>query len=378
VTALILLDFSAAFDCVDHCILLKVLQDSFGISGTILNWFLSYLSNRTQYVRINLLISSIASVFFGVPQGSVLGPLLFILYTSALSAIASRHGIEIHLYADDTQLYVHLRLNEVANATKRLRACIDDIMLWSLSMRLKLNPSKSELIWFDRSSKLLQCTELSLSTSSSLLSPASTVRDLGVILDSALSLKPQIAAISRACLFHLRRIRQLRSTLDSASLKTLIHCLILTRLDYCNSVLYGLPECTLLPLTRILHQAARLCLGLSYRDHITPALRSLHWLPVCERIRFKLALLMYRACTDHLPSYLSSMVTPCNSVKGRSSLRSASDGKYVVPGTRLVFGRRSFTVAGPSIWNSLPPHVRNSLSETVFRSKLKTYLFQSI
>jgi hypothetical protein len=72
------------------------------------------------------------------------------------------------------------------------------------------------------------------------------------------------------------------------------------------------------------------------------------------------------------------MVTPCNSVKGRSSLRSASAGKYVVPGTRLVFGRRSFTVAGPSIWNSLPPHVRNSLSETVFRSKLKTYLFQSI
>src|SRR5688572_1634079 len=302
VTALILLDFSAAFDCVDHCILLKVLQDSFGISDTILDWFLSYLSNRTQHVRINFLISSIASVLFGVPQGSVLGPLLFILYTSALSAIASRHGIEIHLYADDTQLYVHLRLNEVANATKKLRACIDDVMLWSLSMRLKLNPSKSELIWFDRSTKLLQCTELSLSTSSSLLSPASTVRDLGVILDSALSLKPQIAAISRACLFHLRRIRQLRSTLDSASLKTLINCLILTRLDYCNSVLYGLPECTLLPLTRILHQAARLCLGLSYRDHIIPALRSLNWLPVCERIRFKLALLMYRACTDHLPS----------------------------------------------------------------------------
>jgi hypothetical protein len=179
VTALILLDFSAAFDCVDHCILLKVLQDSFGMTGTILNWFLSYLSNRTQYVRINRLISSIASVLFGVPQGSVLGPLLFILYTSALSAIASRHGIEIHLYADDTQLYVHLRLNEVANATKRLRACIDNIMLWSLSMRLKLNPGKSELIWFDRSSKLLQCTELSLSTSSSLLSPASTVASWG-------------------------------------------------------------------------------------------------------------------------------------------------------------------------------------------------------
>jgi len=162
VTALIHLDFSAAFDCVDHCILLKVLQHSFGISGIILNCFMSYLFNRKQYVRINLLISFVASLPFGVPHGSVLGPLLFILFTSALSAIASHHGIEIHLYADDTQLYVHLRSNEVANATKKLRTCIDDIMLWSLSMRLKLNPIKSELIWFDHSSRLLQGPEFSL------------------------------------------------------------------------------------------------------------------------------------------------------------------------------------------------------------------------
>ena len=104
---------------------------------------------RTRYVHMNLPISSIASVLFGVPQGSVLGPLLFILYNSVLSAIASRHGIEIHLYADDTQLYVHLRLNEVANTIKKLHACIDDIMLWSLSRcalsLIKPNPSSSGL-----------------------------------------------------------------------------------------------------------------------------------------------------------------------------------------------------------------------------------------
>src|SRR6218665_849318 len=157
----------------------------------------------------------------------------------------------------------------------------------------------------------------------------------------------------------------------------IVRCLIMTRLDYCNSVLYGLPESTLIPLTRILHQAARICLGLSYCGHITPALLALHWLPICERIRFKLALLLYKVCTNHLPSYLSSMVTPCSSVKGHSSLRSTFDGMYVVLGTRLVFGRRSFTVAGPSIFNSLPLHVHDPPTETTFRYKLKTQIFSS-
>ena len=108
------------------------------------------------------------------------------------------------------------------------------------------------------------------------------------------------------------------------------HCLILTRLDYFNSVFYGLPEPTLLPSTRILQQAARLSLGLSYCDHVTPVLCALHRLPIRERIRFKLALLMYKACINHLPSYLSYMVTPCSSVNGRSSFRSASDGSMLI------------------------------------------------
>ena len=147
-------------------------------------------------------------------------PLLFILYTSALSTISitSRHVTGIHLYVDDTQLYVRLQLNEVAIAIQRLLACIDDIMLMSLSMRLKLNPTKFESIWFDRS-RLQQFTELLLSSSSSLQSPSSTVRDLGVTFDSTLSLRPKIAVISMACLFNIRGIRQLRSTIALASVK---------------------------------------------------------------------------------------------------------------------------------------------------------------
>src|SRR6218665_247615 len=101
-------------------------------------------------------------------------------------------------------------------------------------------------------------------------------------------------------------------------------------------------------------------LGLSYSGHVIPALCALRWLPIRERIRFKLALLMYKACTSHLPSYLFLWSrAPCSSVNSRSSFRSASDGKYVVLGTRLVFGRLSFTVASSSIWNFISPQARN-------------------
>src|SRR5688572_13622848 len=107
-TALLLLDFSAALDCVDHTILLKILQVQFGITTLAIQWIASFLSSRTQSIKLGGCSSKIFSILFGVPQGSIFGPLLFILYTSNIVNIASHHGLMIHLYADDTQLYIKL------------------------------------------------------------------------------------------------------------------------------------------------------------------------------------------------------------------------------------------------------------------------------
>jgi hypothetical protein len=150
ITALLLLDFSAAFDCVDHAILIQILQHQFGITSTVLLWITSFLSNRSHKVRIGSQTSRTYNILFGVPQGSILGPLLFILYTSSITNIAHRHGITIHLYADDTQLYIKLSTSDIINAKARLLHCIEEIQTWSASMRLKLNASKTELIWFER------------------------------------------------------------------------------------------------------------------------------------------------------------------------------------------------------------------------------------
>ena len=140
---------SAAFDTVDHNILLTRLHDSFGISGTALEWFKSYLSNRTQFVRVNDSSSTSHDLNFGVPQGSVLGPFLYSLYTSPLGKIARHHEMSHYFYADDTPLYITFRRSSVSDITQskaKLINCVKDIDAWMLSNKLRLNKDKSEIL----------------------------------------------------------------------------------------------------------------------------------------------------------------------------------------------------------------------------------------
>jgi hypothetical protein len=377
VTALLLLDFSAAFDCVDHAILLQVLQTQFGIGASALKWISSFLSSRSHSVRLGASFSKTASLLFGVPQGSILGPLLFILYTSNIINIASRHGILIHLYADDTQLYIKLTVEDIDNAKTKLVACFREIQSWCASMRLKLNASKTELIWFDRRAKsAVEPAALSIHLDASCsIKPSDVVRDLGVLLDSKLSMTNHIASVTKACFFHLRRIRQIKRCLNEQCLRVLVQALVISRLDYCNSVLAGLPSSTLQPLTSVLHSAARLVKNLGPRDHITPTLRLLHWLPIRARITFKICLIMFNINSGSAPSYMSSLVTPCVAIQSRQGLRSASKGDFAPNRTFLKFGNRSFVAAGPAEWNSLPETLRKTSSTAHFKTKLKTFLF---
>src|SRR6218665_1506416 len=174
------------------------------------------------------------------------------------------------------------------------------------SMHFKFNASKTELIWFNRllpPATDTPHTVLNLCPDCS-LKPLDVVRDLGVFLDNTLSLKFQIASITKSCFFHLRHIRQVKKNLNENFLRTLVQALVISRLDYCNSVLYGLPASTLQPLTTVLHCAAKLIKNLSPRDHVTLTLRELHWLPIPARINFKICLLMYRVYTNSSPSYM--------------------------------------------------------------------------
>ena len=160
---------------------------------------------------------------------------------------------------------------------------------------------------------------------------------------------------------HLRRLRQLKCHVNVDVMKRLISAFVFSRLDYCNGILSGLPLSTIAPLQRVQNAAARLVLGLSRSDHVRPALRELHWLPVAYRIKFKLALVMFTIHTHQCPDYLTDSVHPySNNDPARYRLLSATSINYSVPRTSTKFGDRAFSVAGPVVWNSLPATVRHA------------------
>ena len=143
---LLWLDLSAAFDTVNHSLLLSRLGNSFGITGTVLQWFHSYLSGRCQFVEINDTKLSVRDLSVGVPQGSVLGPILYLLYTAPLVEIMRSHGLDYHFYADDTQLYISFKDCDVDVARLRVENCVADICHWMDVNELKLNHDKTEIM----------------------------------------------------------------------------------------------------------------------------------------------------------------------------------------------------------------------------------------
>ena len=206
------------------------------------------------------------------------GPLGFIAYTDDLIAVSDRHNVHSHRYADDTQLYDSSSLSDAESVRDRLTSCVSEVAKWCASRRLQLNDDKTEMIWFGSRSNLakLQRINLSLQVGTSNIQPSSVVRDLGVYMDSELTMKEHVAKIAAACFDHIRRLLQVRRRICREVTQQLVLALIMSRLDYCNSVLAALPTSTLQPLQRVQNAAARLVFSLSRFDHVTPTLIQRH------------------------------------------------------------------------------------------------------
>ena len=380
VTLLGLLDMSAAFDTVDHQILLHRLESSFGLTGNVLSWLTSFLDGRTQQVVFNGMTSIVAALSSGVPQGSVHGPLLFLLYTADIPVIASDHGLGIHCYADDGQLYIFDKSGNADSMISKVTVCISEIDKWMSSNRLKLNSEKNQFIWLGSSRQLQKVTVDSITLAGSTLSFQSSVNDLGVLIDGRLSMCDHVQRVCRTSYYQLRQLRVIRNSLSMKTCAALVHAFVTSRLDYCNSLLAGINKELLNKLESVLRSAARLAMGKRKFDPITEDMRdTLHWLPVRQRIDFKLGVLVFKCLRGDAPSYLVESVSSVANQPNLQSHRSATRGELVVPRTRTVkMGPRSFYVSGPTLWNSLPLDLRScEITLETFKAKLKSHLFRS-
>jgi len=345
--------------------------------GSAPAWLQSFLDGRCQQVCYEGQLPVIVELLFGVPQGFVLGPILFLLYTAELFEVIASAGLTGHSYADDTQVYISAPASSTSVSVQRFVGCVERVDEWMKNSRLGTNADKTQLVWLGTRQQLnkLTTTDLSLYTRVKL---SSTVLDLGVYIDSQLTTVDHIAALRRSCLYQLRQLRMIRSSLTLIAAKTLVLAFVRSRLDYCNSFLYGISDTLLAKLHTVQNTAARVIIGTCRKfDHITPVLRDLHWLPVQQRISFKLAMMVYKCMHGLAPSYLADICSPVSSVVGRWQLRSANSGTLVVPWyTRTTIGRRNFAVSEPATWNRLPVELRtSSLSIDIFAKKLKSHLF---
>ncbi len=299
------------------------------------------------------------------------GPLLFLLHVLPLSRIIQRFtDVSYHLFADDLQLYCSFKPSEVHKLSSLIN-CLTLTKQWLSNNSLQLNSEKTETLIFAPDSAIPTIKQhlgnLSLSANTKL-------RNLGVTFDEEMSLDHHSRQLVKNCFFQLRNIAKLRPMLFKADLEMIIHAFVSLWLDYCNSLFTCLNKKELARLQHVQNSAARLLTRTNRRLHITPVLKSLHWLPVVYCVQFKILVLTFRALHGQAPNYIADLIKPYTSAR---SLRSSGQNLLMVPRTCFkTRGDRSFKATAPRLWNELPLDLRSLDSVDAFKKHLKTYLFR--
>ena len=377
VTIVVMVDLSAAFDTIDIPILLKLLQNDFGIQGTSLKWIESYLTDRTMRVLIEKSKSDSEPLRFGVPQGSCAGPVIFTLYISALNRVVQKYTADLYGYADDHKVALKFQAgnpDSVSMVLDQLDSCLNDIITWMTTFKLKMNQSKTEIIIYGTRQQLDKLNITSINVGEVNVTCVDHVRDLGVTMTNTLNFDQHIQKKCRIAHVQLRNLWAIRKYLTQKSTESLVHGLVHSHIDFCNSLFSDIPAYQLNRLQRVQNHAARVVFNVSYDQPSAELLKKLHWLPVKARVMFKVLVMVFRVIQGNAPAYLRDMFV---ANQGRYRLRSQSDLNFTIPRRRTKLADRSLAVVGPKWWNDLPSALKNIQSEATFKSRLKTHLFKT-
>ncbi len=262
----------------------------------------------------------------------------------SLGNIIGKYGISFHCYADDTQLYISTRLDETSKLSKTTE-CVKNKKDWMTNNFLLSNSDKTEILLIGPKKSTQNILDHNLQLDGCNIT-SSTVKNLGVVLDSNLSFENHISHVTKTAFFHLRNIAKLRNMLSISDAEKLVNAFMTSRLDYCNALLGGCPASSINKLQIVQNAAARVLTRSRKYDHITPILQSLHWQPIKFCISYKILSLAYKALNDLAPAYLTNLLSHYNPTR---SLRSQNSGLLVVPRkAKSTKGGRTFHIWLPN------------------------------
>ena len=368
VSIMVLLDMSKAFDSIRHDILLSKLQN-LDFSQGALNWFQSYLSNRQQCVRIGDAVSKVLPLEFGVPQGSILGPVLFTIYVNDLLSVPKR--CLSASYVDDCKLYLSFSPAELPTSILALNEDLTRISQWCCKNSLLINPDKTKVLAVGLPQLLKKLSSFSITLFDKEITPVPVVKDLGVLLDTHLSYNQHITEIASKCLFKLYQINRIKHLLDRKTLLLVINSFVFSKLQYCSTVWSNTSSSNIDKLQKVQNFAGRIILGLRKYDHISDGLRSLKWLPIREKLILNDATMMHKCINKLVPDYLADMFKSRSQVHNRQT---RSSGALDIPLCRLSTGQRSFAFRGAKLWNSLNDNIKSLKCPRNFRRHLANVL----
>ena len=373
VTACVFLDLTKGFDILPHDLLLKKMKN-LGIQSTELNWFQNYLSDRKQFVKCNNQISNVSSINIGVPQGTILGPSLFLLYVNDLTSHINNNCKAV-LYADDTSLYCHG--HTAADATSRLQNALNSVMTWFDENKLIISSNKSKYMLFGHPSRIpINCFPIMANNSA--VEHCNEFKLLGMVLDSSLSWSKHIQHLSKQISAKLGVLMRLSRILDSETLHILFLSLVQPHLDYGITLFGHKMSYNNNWLQRLQNRAARIVTkNYDYENNSgINIVNDLQWMTVAKRFNYFTGILMFKALHSLLPQSMCGQFLQLREFH-KYNTRNALSDCITLPKPRTNYLKYSLAYHGAYYWNSVPLQLRRIDSLHEFKSQFKTYLLQN-
>ena len=364
VTGAIFLDLKKAFDTVDHEILINKLA-SYGIKDNELDWFKSYLCNRSQAVHVNSFLSDFKTYNTGIPQGSILGPLLFIIFVNCLPDVVTCKTV---MYADDTSLMC--KAKDVNELKVKLESNLKAVANWFKANKLTLNTDKTKFMVFGTNHMIDQYNDITLSFDDKLIEKVSVFKYLGIKFDSNMSWSSHIDYLSGNISKRIGIVKRIKHFIPQETLIMLSNALVIPHFDYASSVWSNCSANDQNNLQVLHNRLARTILSADIRTPIDDLLSSVNWIRLCDRWSNHMLILTFKCIKDMCPDYLCNQFKFVHNIHDHIT-RSHTTNTLVVPKCNSNSGKRTFLVRAASLWNNITPSIRADLDNLTL-SQFKT------